>query len=610
MAANEGAPVPAPQQSGTIQTGGLQQVSSPGVRKVQFSSISHKSSGGSSGPSSQVSSERIGSVVRGGSAVARVCSAEWAAVVGRRSTATGGPRVGYRGTLGSMNAAADLVVATRSSMRGGVNYGDAYTGTMVARYLSSRVSHDVLMQEYGIGMEDEQAEDSMAEEETKPGLCSSVPWYLWPLLVSIDTIGPFSTDAYQPNVIDIKEEFGTNTIMVNLTLQLNMVVSALSCVFVGSMADQCGRRTMLIFTMVVYVAGAVLCAVSWNIWVLIAARILMGVGQGSQVLAQVIARDLVRDAQVRLRVMATLGSLQPLVVVLAPTVGGFVGSGLGWRWVFWLQVVWGAIAGLGSGIIKDTSDDDDDDECGVKPSSSRARKSPARRLLGSRLYVGSVVLFGLLFGTVSAMLTLLPFVTQEYYKMSVAATGSIMGVVPLFIIAGATLSMVLNGKYETMTIMRGVMVPYLVVALGTGAMTWGWNMTPKIGIPLSQWWPILIPCFLMIGINGIFVPICQTLYLQGFPDIAGSAAGAAGFTQSMMMAGGSAVASAAWNGTPSSFYLTLAILMLVAQVWFWLTLGTNPPKDAFEARKVVLGLEESDDEDEGSSTEESSSDDN
>jgi len=410
--------------------------------------------------------------------------------------------------------------------------------------------------------------------------CSALPWYLWPFLVVLDTIGPFSTDAYLPNIVQIGKDFNTSTTVVSLSLQLNLMAGAMACMIVGTLADRFGRKPVVLACFVTYTAAAAWAAVSGSIFQLIAARVIMGFGQGSQVLAQVITRDLVQDPQLRLQVMASLGSLPPVVIVGAPAIGGAIGSVLGWRWVFWLQTIIGALMAVSATLMQESQAPAVADAELVSPK----KQGPAviaGRLLSSRVYVGAVGLFGLMFAAISAMLTLLPFMTQQYYGMSEAESGAIMGVVPMFIMGGAFIPMVLSRCLTPINIVRIVMAPpFLIVFLLSGGMWLCWRtLLPSIGIPSSAWLPHLIPCILMVSINGSLVPACQTLYLEPFQEMAGAAAGTAGLIQNIMMAVGSAVASGMWDGTPGSFHATLACWMALAQVWFWSVLGMCPPTD-------------------------------
>jgi len=426
-------------------------------------------------------------------------------------------------------------------------------------------------------------ESDGSKETAKESLrtASVLPWYLWPLLLSIDTIGSFSSDSYLPNILQIKEQFNASTTMVTLTLQLNWITAALAAAAVGVLADRYGRRLVLIACFGIYVAATALAATSTSIYVLVAARVLMGLGQGSQVMAQVIARDLIDDISTRLRVMAVLGSLQPLVLVTAPIIGGSIGSFLGWRWVFWLQAAWGALAGLGCMAMREpqraVAAGGSGKEGDAQDSGSPSLCTTVCRLLTSRVYVGAVGLCGIMLSAIAAMLTLLPFALQSCYHLGETATGGLIGAVPTFMIAGSAVATLASRHLGPVTILRITMLPFLALGIVTLLLAAFYSKSASIGIPVAAWWPLLLPCCLMTAMNGVLVPVCQTLSLHAFKDMAGAAAGASGFVQTLMMSAGSAVASAAWDGTPRSFFATLAVLMLGAQLWFWLTLGVCPP---------------------------------
>ena len=80
-------------------------------------------------------------------------------------------------------------------------------------------------------------------------------WYLWLLLLSVDMIGPFSTDAYLPNIPKMRDDLGCSLALATLTLQANWVVNALASSAVGALSDRLGRRPVLLAAMLCYVAG-------------------------------------------------------------------------------------------------------------------------------------------------------------------------------------------------------------------------------------------------------------------------------------------------------------------------------------------------------------------
>jgi len=455
------------------------------------------------------------------------------------------------------------------------------------------------------------------DEEMLPG-CEvgdaaprGVPWYLWPVLLSIDTIAYFSSDAYLPNVLQIQEDFSTTTAMVTLTLQLNWIVMAFAVTIVGVLADEYGRQFVLMACFGLFVFGSVLAAGSTSIYALLAARVLMAMGQSNFVLATVIARDLIDDEQARLRVMGLLASLQPMVIVSAPILGGAIGSSVGWRWVFWLQAAWGAIAGFGCMLIPEP--EEIATTCrkaalshfacrktcrkhDLREGSAQSLYASVCKLFSSRVYLGTVGFFSIMFGAISAMLTLLPFALEGFYHLGESFTGDLVGCVAAFLVVGGAAAMFVSDVLMPLTILRIASLALLVLSCADLLLSHFYIKLVSMGISASAWWPLLVPCFLMVAMQGFLNPACQTMCLGAFKDMAGTAAGGLGFVQTLMMAAGSAIASATWDGTPRSFYATLGFLVLGAQLWFWLTLGLHPaayvaeePADK-EVKEAVAGV--------------------
>ncbi|MBB5956010.1 MFS family permease [Saccharothrix tamanrassetensis] len=113
--------------------------------------------------------------------------------------------------------------------------------------------------------------------------------------------------------------------------------------FGGSLADLLGRRRLYVAGVVAFLVGSVLCAVAGNIGVLIAARLLAGVGAavatatGQSLLAAAF------DGQARARVFGALGTILGIGLACGPTVSGFLVDVVGWRAVFGVPAV---LAGL------------------------------------------------------------------------------------------------------------------------------------------------------------------------------------------------------------------------------------------------------------------------
>ncbi|MEV4252009.1 DHA2 family efflux MFS transporter permease subunit, partial [Spirillospora sp. NPDC049652] len=98
--------------------------------------------------------------------------------------------------------------------------------------------------------------------------------------------------------------------------------------------------------LVLFVAGSLACAAAGNLAQLVAFRIVQGVGAG--ILDPLVMVILARGAGPARagRVMGIMGVVLSLGPVIGPAAGGLVLDGLGWRWMFLINLPIGAVAFL------------------------------------------------------------------------------------------------------------------------------------------------------------------------------------------------------------------------------------------------------------------------
>ena len=102
----------------------------------------------------------------------------------------------------------------------------------------------------------------------------------------------------------------------------------------GKLGDLIGRKYLLIFALTVYTIGKIICGVTPNMEVLIAGRVISGLGGGGiMVLVSAIVADLV-PARQRGKYLGVTGSVFAVSTVLGPLLGGFFVQVTGWRWLF------------------------------------------------------------------------------------------------------------------------------------------------------------------------------------------------------------------------------------------------------------------------------------
>jgi EmrB/QacA subfamily drug resistance transporter len=113
----------------------------------------------------------------------------------------------------------------------------------------------------------------------------------------------------------------------------------------GRLSDQFGRRRMYLIGIAIFLVGSVLSGAATSMVQLIAARALQGLGAGCIIpLSMTIVGELYTLAE-RPRTQALFSGVWGVASIAGPLVGGYITDYLDWRWVFYLNVPFGLLAG-------------------------------------------------------------------------------------------------------------------------------------------------------------------------------------------------------------------------------------------------------------------------
>lgn len=116
----------------------------------------------------------------------------------------------------------------------------------------------------------------------------------------------------------------------------NTVMTALS----GKLADLYDKKKLFIASMVIFIVSSLLCGLAQSPEMLIAFRVLQGLGMGMQVMMSMVIMATIIPPRERGRYNGYMGAVMALATVSGPLLGGLIVDTpwLGWRWCFWVTI--------------------------------------------------------------------------------------------------------------------------------------------------------------------------------------------------------------------------------------------------------------------------------
>ncbi|MEY1555561.1 multidrug effflux MFS transporter [Yoonia sp. R2331] len=145
----------------------------------------------------------------------------------------------------------------------------------------------------------------------------------------------FSIDAMLPALPEIAAELSPGDAnRAQLIITSFVLGMGLGTFVTGPLADTFGRKPVLVGGALLYCASALLAWAAQSLEVMLAARVLQGIGAaGPRVATMAMIRDLYAGPNMA-RILSFVMVVFSLVPALAPTMGHFIIEGLGWRAIF------------------------------------------------------------------------------------------------------------------------------------------------------------------------------------------------------------------------------------------------------------------------------------
>jgi DHA1 family bicyclomycin/chloramphenicol resistance-like MFS transporter len=176
-----------------------------------------------------------------------------------------------------------------------------------------------------------------------PRFATTVGSKLWIVtLAGLTAVVALSIDMSLPAQPTLAKIFDVSSETAQLTLSVFLLGFAAAQIFVGYLSDAWGRRRVILGGLALFSLAGIGCAASSSIEMLIAWRVVQGVGAAA---APVVCRAMVRDTQPAAqaaRLLSTMLATLAIAPMVAPIFGGWLLHELGWRAIFVALAVTGA----------------------------------------------------------------------------------------------------------------------------------------------------------------------------------------------------------------------------------------------------------------------------
>ena len=150
-----------------------------------------------------------------------------------------------------------------------------------------------------------------------------------------------------PAVPEILQEFGsTNMSYQTILVSAWELGEAIGPLLTAPLSEIIGRAPVYNATNIIFIVFSIACAVSSDLPMLVAYRVINGIGDASIALNPSIVGDMFIQEERGLPL--AIVSLPPLIgPVAGPVIGGYLTQTKGWRWAFWFSAICGGLCELG-----------------------------------------------------------------------------------------------------------------------------------------------------------------------------------------------------------------------------------------------------------------------
>ncbi|KAI9741559.1 MAG: hypothetical protein M1818_004365 [Claussenomyces sp. TS43310] len=337
-------------------------------------------------------------------------------------------------------------------------------------------------------------------------------WYCTMVVAVTCFVVAFASSVVTADIKGVQDQFHVSEEVGLLTITVFVVGFGVGPMVFAPLSEILGRRIIYATTLLLAVIFIIPCAVAPNIGTLIVCRAIDGIAfSAPMTLVGGTLADLWRTEE-RGVPMAAFSAAPFLGPAIGPLIGGFLSDAAGWRWLYWLQLIFAGVAYIlitftvpetyaptilskrAKKLRKETNSDEHvtEQDLDLRPLSERLRIFLVRpfQLLFGELIVFLISLYmSVLYGLLYMFFVAFPVVYQEGKGYSASSTGLMF--IPLAV--GVLLSAVcaplvnshylkLSAKYDGKPPAEIRLIPMMISCwcIPIGVFIFGWTSYPRL----------------------------------------------------------------------------------------------------------------------------------
>jgi len=326
-------------------------------------------------------------------------------------------------------------------------------------------------------------------------------------------ISPFGMAIAIPTIESFAQLYQAPYSTVQFIISAYLLGLASSMPLVGFLSDKIGRRPVLLSGLVLFVIASIFCSTTDSLNSLIFWRVIQGMGASvGSVMARAMIRD-VSNASETARSLSRVTAIMGISPMIAPVIGGIgyqiFGNPNG---IFIITAAIGILVLTAILLLLPETRN----AALIESASKEPWSDKYRYLLGSKVFVGSSLIYAFTTGAFFAILTVASTVFYNDLGIDSAGFGFIWSCLTILYTVSAFMAGTLSSKYGLMKVLLvGVLLNIIAGLLF-------YSLVKVFDVTLIS---VIVPLVVMFFAHGYIVPMSLAQAVSARPEIAGSSSG-------------------------------------------------------------------------------------